>query len=368
MAELPTEQAPEKRRGRLSWMGWLVILLLCAGMLGAAFYRFDPLRPSDAAMPAPAPISVVTGLVRHAEVQDELTFVASLTALRRITISPYTSGHVTDILVPDGARVRAGDPLYRLDDRTAQAELALAQGRVEINKAKVERDATLQREGFLARSSLGDASAGLAEAEIDLRVKQLALDLLTIRAPFDGRLERHLVAQGQYVTPGTAMIDLVDHGEVAADFQVPERQLARVRMGAAVSFDSHGLDGSFQGSVSFVSGVIDTATRSFAVRAILADPDHRLRPGLFGRLRLATGDPRDALVVPEAALIQQLTGAAIYQVIDRKAALTKVEIGTRGPAGVEISKGLAAGDEVVVSGQFRLRDGDLVQPRQAAGS
>ncbi len=370
MADEPIKGAPERRPRRLSWVGWLVVVLVSATIVGAAIYRFDPFSRTIAATAPAMPVAVTAASVEHARIQDEQAFVASLAALRRITISPYTSGHVTQILKPDGARVEAGEPLFRLDDRTAQAEVALAQGRVDQNKAKLQRDRTLQKEGFLAQVSLGATSADLAEAEVDLRLKQLNLDLLTIKAPFAGRLERHQVALGQYVTPGTAMVDLVDPSHVAADIEVPERQLALVRNGASVTFESNASKQTFKGEVTFISSVIDADTRSFDVRATLDDPGEQLRPGQFGSLRLTTGAPRQVLVLPDAALIQQLTGAAVYRIEDGKARFVQVETGTRGPAGVEVRKGLAEGDQVVTSGQFRLRDGDAVaiQPQAVAGS
>ena len=371
MADVPRERAPGGRPRRLSWTGWLVVVLVCAALAGAGLYRFDPLGRAPAApAAAPPPVAVTAAPAARMAVQDELTFVASLAAPRRITISPYTSGHVTQILKADGAAVAAGEPLFRLDDRTAQAELALAQGKVDVARAKLQRDRTLQREGFLAEVSLSASGADLSEAEVDLRLKQLSLELLTIKAPFAGRLEQHQVAPGQNVTPGTALVDLIDPDHVAADFQVPERQLAQVREGARVSFGSVASPATFTGQVVFVSTVIDPDTRSFAVRAVLDDPEHQLRPGLFGRLRLATGPPREAIVVPEAALIQQLTGAAVYLVADGRAKLVQVETGQRVPAGVELTQGVGVDDQVVTSGQFRLRDGDavLVQPQTAASS
>ena len=360
MADVPMERAPEGRR-RLSWTGWLIVILVCAGIAGAAVYHFDPFHRATAPAVVPAP-PVTVGAARavRKQVQDELAFVASLVALQKITISPYTSGHLTRIMQPDGASVKAGDPLFLLDDRTAQAELALAKGKVESATAKLQRDRTLQREGFLAQVSLSATGADLVEAEVDLRLKQLSLDLLTIKAPFAGRLERHQVALGQYVTPGTALVELVDPDRIAAEFQVPERLLPSVRMGAKVGFQTGASDQSLQGEVVFVSTVVDAASRSFVVRAALDDPGHVLRPGMFGRLRLAVGDPRDAVVVPESALIQQLTGAAVYIVLDGKAKLVQVVAGTAGPAGVEVTSGVAENDEVVTSGQFRIRSGDAV--------
>ena len=361
MAQVVTQDPPRQRHGGLSAASWTVVVLICAGLLAGAFYRFNPFEHAPVATRTAPPVAVTAVTAATSTVQDRLTFTGSLTAPQRITISPYTSGHVTEILVPDGASVTAGTPLYRLDDRTAKAELALAEGKLALNSAKLQRDRTLQREGFLAQVSLGSSAADVAEAEIDAKVKRVNLDLLTIKAPFAGELGRHKVALGQYVAPGDAMVDLVDHATVTVDFHVPERQLAQVSPGAAVTFQSDATgDREFTGAVSFISAIVDPAARSFTVLATLPNPDRALRAGLFGRVGLATGAPREALVLPGSALVQQLTGASVYTVSNGKARLTPVEIGTHTGSGVEITKGLAAGDQVIASGQFRLRDGDAV--------
>jgi RND family efflux transporter MFP subunit len=357
--------APE-RRSRLGLAGWLTIIVVCAGLLAGAAYRFNPFHKATNAPPPAPPIAVTAVMAATSKVQDQLTFVGSLIASQRITISPYTSGHVTEILVPDGASVVAGSPLYRLDDRTARAELALADGKLALKAAKLERDRSLQRDGFLAQVSLGSTAADVAEAEVDRGVKHVNLDLLTIKAPFAGEIGRHKVTLGQYVSPGDAMVDLVAQDSIAVDFHVPERRLAQVRQGAAIGFQSDALgDKAFAGAVSFIAGTVDPKTRTFAVLATIDNKDRVLRPGLFGRVDLAVGAPREAIVLPESALIQQLTGASVYRVVDGRAKLTPVETGTRTAAGVEITQGLAAGDQVIASGQFRLREGNAVSVLKA---
>lgn len=357
-----------KRRTRLGPVGWLVVVLVCAGLLGGTVYHFDPFHKAADTTPAPPPIPVTAVTATTSKVQDQLTLVGSLIASQKITISPYASGHVTEILVPDGASVAAGTPLYQLDDRTAQAELALADGKLALQTAKLQRDRSLQRDGFMAQVSVGSTAADVAEAEVDRRMKHVSLDLLTIKAPFAGELGQHKVALGQYVSPGDAMVDLVDQDSIAADFRVPERRLADVRDGAGITFQSEALgEQTFAGKVSFVGSAIDPATRTFAVVAALDNTDRALRPGLFGRVELAIGPPREAIVLPESTLIAQLAGASVYKVVDGRAKLTRVETGTRTPMGVEITKGLVAGDQVVASGQFRLRDGDAVAVEKADG-
>lgn len=367
MADGSVGEAPvPERRRRLGAFGWLTIIVICAGLLAGAFYRFNPLHQNTSTVVTPPPVAVTAVTAALATVQDQLTFIGSLIASQRITISPYTSGHVIEILVPDGASVAAGTPLYRLDDRTAQAELALADGKVALKAAKLERDRSLQRDGFLAQVSLGSSAADVAEAEVDRRVKHVNLDLLTIKAPFAGEIGRHKVALGQYVSPGDAMVDLVDQDSIAVDFHVPERRLAQVHPGAGITFASDALgDQTFEGIVAYIASTVDPATRSFAVVGTMPNTQRILRPGLFGRIDLAVGSPRQAIVLPESALIQQLTGTSVYKVVDGRAKLTPVETGTRTASGVEITQGLAAGEQVIASGQFRLRDGDAVSVLKA---
>ncbi len=356
------DRAARARRG-LPPVAWLVLLAVLGAALAGGYLRFGPAwrdGPAVAQAPPP-PVAVATGVAGTTELADQAVFTGSLQAAARVAVSAYTAGHVTAILFREGQQVESGTVLVRLDDRVARAQLDSAQSRLALKESALQRDATLRHEGFVPQTSLETSEADVAQARTEVAARQADLDLLTLRAPFAGTLGERQVEVGQYVTPGQTLVELIDLTRMTAEFRVPERTLASVHPGARVAFGTDAFaDRTFAGEVRFIAPQIDPKTRSFLVRAELQVPGRELLPGMFGRVELEVGAPRPLLTVPEAALVRELTGSFVYRVEDGKARLTPVETGVTREGKVEIRGGLKAGDRIVVTGQFKLKDGDPV--------
>ena len=365
-----SRQAAPARRG-LPLVAWLVLLAILAAILSAGYLHFAPSRhPAPVTPPAP-PIAITSVPVTTSELVDQTTYIGSLQAAARVAISTYSAGHVTQLLFQEGQQVESGTVLLRLDDRVARADLASAQSQLSLKQSQLQRDSTLRREGFVPQTSIETSQADVLQAQTEVAARQADVDLLTVRAPFAGTLGQRQVELGQYVTPGQTLVELIDLSRMVTEFRVPQRTLASVQPGAKLTFTTDAFaDRSFAGEVRFIAPQIDPKTRSFLVRAELQVPGRELLPGLFGHVQLETGTPRNLLTLPETALVRELTGSFVYRIEDGKARLTRVETGTSYQGRVEVRSGLKDGDQVVLTGQFKLKDGDPVtdvQPPPPAG-
>ncbi len=179
-----------------------------------------------------------------------------------------------------------------------------------------------------------------------------------LRAPFSGIIGLRSVSVGDYVKEGADIVNLEAIDPLKVDFRVPEVYMRQVRVGQALQIQFDALPGStFEGTVFAVNPLVDAAGRAIVIRAIVRNPDTSLRPGMFARVRLITREVQDALVLPEQALVPQGDSQYVYRIVDGKAVRTKVEVGQRRDAKVELLNGVTKDDLVVIAGQLKLRDG-----------
>jgi membrane fusion protein (multidrug efflux system) len=186
-----------------------------------------------------------------------------------------------------------------------------------------------------------------------------------VKAPFDGVVGLRNVSRGALVEPGDLITTLDDDSVMKLDFTVPSVFLAQLEPGLKIEARARPYgERVFDGVVRGVDSRIDPVTRSVQVRALLPNPARVLRPGLLMRVELLI-DPRDAVVVPEAALLHQGQDHFVLRLVDADGAPTverrQVEIGARKPGVVEIRSGLSAGDQVVTEGQEKARPGQPVR-------
>jgi membrane fusion protein (multidrug efflux system) len=208
---------------------------------------------------------------------------------------------------------------------------------------------------------LEEAQAAAARSQSNLEVKQMQLDLLTIRAPFDGKLGKRRVSLGQYVTPGQPLVTLRDDTVLFIELHVPEALFNRVAVGQKFRVRVDALpDASFDGTVSYVNPSVESNNRTIEIRGNIANHDDRLTPGLFAHIALTLAEHPKAVVVPQEALVTTLGGTFVYRVVDGRAVRTNVTVGARRDGFAEIREGLGDGETVVSSGQFKVQNGQVV--------
>jgi membrane fusion protein (multidrug efflux system) len=236
------------------------------------------------------------------------------------------------------------------------------------------------KEGVVAKSEYDNAFAQQKNTEAKVGEIQATIDRKTIKAPFSGILGIRQINLGQYLAAGQAIVSLQSLNPIYVNFGVPQQESARVRVGRSLQVISDDLPGvRFTGKVTALDSVIDPTTRNIQLQATIANPGGRLRPGMFVQVEVGVGANRDVIGLPASAISYAPYGDSVYVVSNEKDTkgnrkvrqqFVKIE-GTRGDQ-VAVVSGLNAGDEVVSSGAFKLRNGapvivnNTVQPPNSA--
>jgi membrane fusion protein (multidrug efflux system) len=271
------------------------------------------------------------------------------------------SGRVVEILFQAGDAVARGAALVRLDDDIERADLAEAEALLREKELALERARTLRSTAAVSQATIDQlvAERATAQARVDRAARRLADRV--VAAPFAGTVGLRRVDVGARVDDDTVLTTLDDLDAMEVAFALPERLFGQIAPGQAVRARSAAFpDRVFTGAIETLDSRIDAGTRSFAVRAILPNPDRALPAGMFMHLELVVAS-RMALVVPEEAVVVTGDRAFVFAVADGRAMRTEVELGQREVGRVEIVRGLEAGVLVVVEGVQRVRDGVPVE-------
>ncbi len=308
---------------------------------------------------------VTTARVAVRPFNDRIRALATVNARESVEVTAKVSETVDRVHFESGDEVVAGAPLATLSGQ--QQDAALAAARATANEADrlYRRQQELAAQQLIARASLDTQAATRDSARAQVRQIEANLRDRVIRAPFAGVLGIRQVSPGALVTPGTVIATLDDIARVHVDFPVPEAQLAHVAPGQRVAGTSTAWPGrAFEGTVSIVDSRVDPATRAVTVRADFPNDERLLRPGMLLQVELERPS-RDALLVPEIAIVQVGRDSFVYRVkADDTVEQVIVGIGARAGGSAEVTSGLTAGDRIVVDGTGKLRPGLAI--REAA--
>jgi membrane fusion protein (multidrug efflux system) len=317
------------------------------------------------------------------DVPIELKASGQLEARDETTVAAEVAGRVTRVLVDEGGAV-AGEGVVleidperrRLELDAAAARVAEAQASLEKDRRQTERVRELFENNVASKAALDDAETALrlttarADAERAQRgVAQRALEDASVKAPFGGLVSHRHVNVGEFVQAGTKLFDLVSLDPVEVVFNLPEIDSDRVRLGQPVDVTLSPFPGeSFRGVVSVVAPTIEPVTRTLRVKALIPNPDGRLRPGLFARASLGVELRHGLVMVPDDAVLQRSDGQVLFTVdAENRVRRMVVEIGVAHDGLLEVRHGVAPGELVVRRGHDGLIDGQAVALRDAEG-
>lgn len=326
-------------------------------------------QPNRAEQSRSAPaIAVATAEAERQRIASEVEAVGTSLARQSIEVVALASGRVREILFEPAQRVSAGDVLVRLDDDIARADLAEAEASLREADLALQRAQTLRERNAVAQASLDQVLTQKAVAEANLDRAKRRLADRTVRAHFNGIVGMRRVDVGARVDDSTVLTTLDDLSEIRIEFSVSETLYGRVEEGQPVFATTAAYpDRRFEGKVDSIDSRIDPTGRAFKVRATIPNEDLALPAGMFMHVTLEL-ESRDAVVVPETAVVPQGGKSYVYVVNGEKAERRPVALGTRQPGTVEIAEGVAPGEVVVVSGMQRLRNGAQVRVVKSGGT
>lgn len=315
------------------------------------------------------PVTVGTQTLEESPWQNELEVTGELRAVRGVAVATEVAGIVREIAFESGDEVSAGDLLVALDTEADRAELEGLKAEARLAEITFERKRRLRERDLGSAAEFDQAQARYQQAKAAVKTQEALIAKKTLRAPFGGKLGIRRVDLGQYVGPGTEVVQLQDLDSLYVDFDVPQKRISSIVAGQRVSVAVAGYEERFQGEVEAVSPALERATRSFTVRARLDNSEQRLRPGMYGNVRLSVGEPEPYLTVRQSAISYHPYGDSVWVVVEEgegedKALVAKrrtVKTGeTRGDQ-VQILSGIEAGERVVVVGHHKLRAGSRVR-------
>ena len=322
--------------------------------------------PKDAAKGVPPATPIKAAAARIAPAVDEVGAVGTLRADEAVTIRPEIAGRIAEIRFNEGQSVARGAVLVKLDQAELAAVLASSTAQAQLDRQRLERAEDLFTKRFISQQALDEARSGYARSVAKQKEDQARLAKTEMRASFPGIAGLRQVSQGQYVAAGTDIARLEKIDQLKMDFRIPEAFSGRLKAGQPlkVLVDAHA-GRVFPGSVYAIEPGIDDQTRTVLLRARVANPELRLRPGMFARVQLELGVREKAIWIPEAAIVPKGQESFVFRVIagpdgGGKADLVRVQTGARKVGEVEIVKGLAAGDLVVIEGTQKVGPGSSV--------
>jgi membrane fusion protein, multidrug efflux system len=365
----------------------VAIALIAGGWAYYATQRAQPAeessnaRPGRAASPGEAvastaprsgsgagSVAVIAAIAKAERLVSQINALGTARANEAVEITSKVSNTVTVVRFADGQRVQRGQVLIELDSAQARADLAAAEAASAESASQVKRSRELAAARVLSESQFEQLEATMKTNQARVAAARSRVDDTIVRAPFAGRVGLRRVSVGSLVNPGTTITTLDDLSVIKVDFSVPENFLAGLRDGLQVKATAAAFPGrDFVGMVTGVDSRIDPVTRSVTVRAAVPNADLALKPGMFLNVSLAR-DEHDALLVPEAALVPEQSRQFLFVIEDGRATRREVRIGGRQPGRVEIVSGLKVGDQVIVEGTQKVREGGEVRVVDRSGA
>ena len=350
----------------------LMLSVMVALVTALGFIKFKQVETAVHAGAFQPPPEAVTSVVAQREQWPAtMGVIGTMEAVHGVTVSADLPGIVERIRFDSGQSVRAGDVLVELDTRQERAQFAALEAQRDLARVNYDRMERLVNAGVISRMDYDQATAQQKATQANVAEIRATIERKTIRAPFSGILGIRKINLGQYLSAGSAVVPLQSLNPIYVDFGVPQQAARQVRAGGKLRVISEDLAGSmFSVRITALDSVVDETTRNIQVQATLANPEGKLRPGMFVQVDVGLGANRTVVTLPASAISYAPYGDSVFIITDLKdpkgktyrgvrQQFVKVE-GSRGDQ-VAVISGVNPGDEVVTSGVFKLRNGAAVQ-------
>ncbi|MDE2229681.1 MAG: efflux RND transporter periplasmic adaptor subunit [Alphaproteobacteria bacterium] len=350
----------------------MIIMLAAAVVVLVLIFGFEAFRSAmiSQAMKAFAnpPQTISTTVATAQEWQPQLSAVGSLRAVNGADLSVEVDGIVDQVHFHSGDDVAAGTVLLTLRDADDVAHLRALQASADLAAINDTRDQKQLKVNAISKAQVDTDAATLRNAEAQVAQQQAVVDKKMLRAPFAGHLGIRAVDVGQYLAAGTTIVTLQALDPIYLDFTLPQQALAQIRNGQTIAATVDTFPGeTFAGTITAINPKVDPATRNVQVRATLANPGHKLLPGMYAKVVIDVGSAQRYVTLPQTAITYNPYGDTVYLVENQGkdaqghpllvAHQTFVTTGSTRGDQIAVLKGIKAGDVVVSAGQMKLRNG-----------
>ena len=363
----PIKTKMKSKRGAMGVaVGGLIALIIM--LVGIKVLQIGKMMSTPRVMP-PTTVSSVT--VKEEDWAPVLSAVGSVSAVQGAIIAAELGGVISDIKFENGGVAKKGDVIMKLDASQEEALLRSAEAEAELARTDLERTQGLASQKVVSKAELDAAESKFRRLTAIVDQMRSSIRKKTLVAPFDGQLGIRTVNVGQMINPGQQVVALTSLDPVYVDFALPQQHLAQLSQGLEVRVTTDALPGRvFPGKLTAVNSMVDTVTRNVSVQATLESPDHLLRPGMFAKAEVVLPEKSPALIIPGSAVSYAPFGDSVFVIEKKKDEKTGkesqairqqfVRVGESRGDFVSITQGLKAGEIVVSTGVFKLRNGMAV--------
>jgi membrane fusion protein, multidrug efflux system len=360
----PMQSTPKRRRKPIG-IAIALLVAICVFVFGIKVLQIGKMMSTPMVMP---PTTVSSAVVKEEDWAPTLSAIGSVSAVQGAVVSTELGGVVAEIDFQNGGVAKKGDVLMRLDSSAEEAQLHTAEADLELARANLERERDLAVRKVVSKQELDTAQSTFGQKQGAVDNMRAFIAKKEVRAPFDGMLGIRQVNVGQMINSGQQVVQLTALDRVYIDFALPQQNLPQLGTGYQARVHADALPGrEFNGKVAAINSMVDAVTRNVGIQATLENPDHALRPGMFVKVDVILPQKSKTLVIPGSAVSYAPYGNSVFVIDKKKDAKTGkesqslrqafVRIGEARGDFVSVTEGLKAGDVVVSTGVFKLRNG-----------
>ena len=366
VSNIPVQSGVRPRRRWRSVTLAICLLIAIGGFVfGIKVLQIGKMMSTPMVMP---PTTVSSAVVKEEDWAPTLSAIGSVSAVQGAVVSTELGGVVAEIDFQSGGVAKKGDVLMRLDSSAEEAQLHTAEADLELAKANLDRERDLAVRKVVSKQELDTAQSTFGQKQGAVDNMRAFITKKQIRAPFDGMLGIRQVNVGQMINSGQQVVQLTALDRVYVDFALPQQNLPQLAAGYEARVHADALPGrEFKGKVTAINSMVDNVTRNISLQATLDNSAHELRPGMFVKVDVILPEKSKTLVIPGSAVSYAPYGNSVFVIDKKKDPKTGkesqslrqafVRIGEARGDFVAVTEGLKAGDVVVSTGVFKLRNG-----------
>jgi membrane fusion protein (multidrug efflux system) len=363
----PTQSRPKRRRKPIA-IALALLVAICVFAFGIKALQIGKMMSTPQTTP---PTTVSSTSVKEEDWAPRLTAVGSVSAVQGAVVSAELAGVVSEINFENGAEAKKGEVLMKLDASQEEALLRSAEAEAQLARTDLERSRDLAMKKVVSSAELDSAQSKFRRLNAVVDQVRSSIAKKTLIAPFDGQLGIRQVNVGQMINAGQQVVPLTSLDPVFADFALPQQYLGQLTPGLEVHVTTDAIPSRvFNGKLTAINSMVDSSTRNITLQATLDNSDHALRPGMVAKAEVTLPEKHKALVVPGSAISYAPFGDSVFVIEKKKDEKTGkesqmirqqfVRVGEARGDLVAITQGLKAGETIVSTGVFKLRNGMTV--------